>query len=58
MGKSLKVDVHTVREDQNGEGVNTTERERFARISVELNMDKTLIPRVKIRNKFYRIEYE
>lgn len=58
MGKTLKVDVHTIREDQHGGEFNTTERMRFARISVELNLNKILIPRVKIRNRTYRIEYE
>lgn len=48
MGSTLKVNVHTIKEDQNGGELNTTERGRFARICVELNLDKKLIPRSKI----------
>lgn len=58
VGKTLKVDVHTIRENQNGGDINITERGRFARISVKLNLDKKLIPRVKIRTRTYKIEYE
>lgn len=58
VGKTLKVDVHTIRENKNGGELNTTEIGRFARISVELNLNKMFIPRVSIRNNTYRIEYE
>lgn len=40
MGKKLKVDVRTIKEDQNGGELNTTERGRFAIISMELNLKK------------------
>lgn len=36
----------------------TTERGRFARISVEINLNKKLITRLKIRNRTYLVEYE
>lgn len=58
VGKTLKVDVHTIRENKNGGELYTTERGRFTRISLELNLDKMLIPRVSIRNRTYKIEYE
>lgn len=41
-----------------GGELHSTERGRFARISVEINLHKKLIPRIKIRNRTYLIEYE
>lgn len=58
IGKTLKVDGHTIKENRNGGEMNTTERGRFARISVEVNLEKKLVPRIKIRNRTYLIEYE
>lgn len=58
VGKTMKVDVHTIKENHRGGELNTTERGRFARISVEINLEKKLILRLKIRNRTYRIEYE
>lgn len=58
MGKSLKIDVHTIKENHNGGELNITKRGRFGRISVEINLEKKLVPRIKIRNKIYKIEYE
>lgn len=58
IGKTLKVDVHTIKENQVGGEMNSTARGRFARISVELNLEKKLVPRIKIRNRTYLIEYE
>lgn len=40
VGKTLKVDMHTVKENHNGGEMYTTERGRFARISVEINLNK------------------
>lgn len=48
VGRTLKVDVHTIKEDQNEGELNTTERGRFVRISVEINLDKKLVPKIKI----------
>lgn len=53
-----KVDIHTIKDSNHGRGMFTTERGRFARISVELNLNKKLVSRVKIRNILYLIEYE
>lgn len=58
MGKTLKVDIHTIRDNSHGGELFTTERGRFARISVELNLSKTLVPKLKIRNIIYIIGYE
>lgn len=58
MGKTLKVDIHTIKENQNGGELNTTKKGRFSRISVELNLDKKFVSRIKIRNRTYKIEYE
>lgn len=58
MGKTLKLDAHTIKKDQGGREINKTERGRFTRISVELNLEKKLIPRIKIRARTYKVEYE
>lgn len=58
VGKTLKVNAHTIKKDNSGGELNTIERGRFARISVEINLEKKLIPRIKIRNRIYMIEYE
>lgn len=58
IGKTLKVDVHIIKENQIEGEMNSTERGRFARISVEVNLEKKLVPRIKIRNRTYLIEYE
>lgn len=58
VGKTLKVHIHTIKENQNGGEMNTTEKGRFARISVQINLEKKLVPKVKIRNRTYLIEYE
>lgn len=55
MGKTLKVDRHTIKENQIGGELNTTERGRFTRISLELNLNKKLVPWIKIRNMTYLI---
>lgn len=41
-----------------GGEINTTERGKFARVSVELDLEKKLVPKIKIRNRTYLIEYE
>lgn len=58
VGKTLKVDLHTIRENHHGGEMFITEKGKFARISVELNLNKKLVPRIKIRNIIYRLEYE
>lgn len=52
------MDVHTIKENKKGGELNSIVSGRFARISVELNLEKKLIPRIKIRNRTYLIEYE
>lgn len=58
IGRTLKVDVHTIKEDQIGGELYTIEMGRFARISVEINLDKKLVPKIKIRERTYKIKYE
>lgn len=50
--------MHTIKENKLGGELNSTERGRFARIRVEVNLGKKLIPKIKIRNRIYRVEYE
>lgn len=41
----MKVDVHTIKENHMGGEINTVERGKFARVSVELDLEKNLFLR-------------
>ncbi|XP_054778416.1 uncharacterized protein LOC129286483 [Prosopis cineraria] len=55
-GKALKVDMNTLAYCKN-RGT-TAERGRFARVSVELDLNQRLKSKFVIRNRIYRVEYE
>lgn len=56
IGKTLRVDMHTLSESCN-DG-HKVERGRYARICVELDLQKKLISRVIAANSVYNVEYE
>lgn len=55
IGRTLKVDMNTLAQCQNNTSV---ERGKFARVSVEIDLNKQLQSRVAIRSRIYPIEYE
>ncbi|XP_061363607.1 uncharacterized protein LOC133307173 [Gastrolobium bilobum] len=56
-GRTLKVDRNSLRKSEFGEDV-ITERARFARICVEVDLRKTFLPKFWIGNKVYQVGYE
>ncbi|XP_028754830.1 uncharacterized protein LOC114714268 [Neltuma alba] len=56
VGKTLKVDLKTLTE--NSTRFSNVERGRFARVCVELDLQKKLVPRVIAANSIYNVEYE
>lgn len=60
IGRTLKVDEHTLNEKRKKgkAGMFLTERGQFARICVEIDLQKTLVPMVRVRTKEYNVEYE
>lgn len=58
IGRTLRVDVHTINEEKLRNGVRATERGQFARICVEVDLRKALLPIVRVRKTWYKVEYE
>lgn len=58
IGKTLKVEEHTLNEKKGNMDMFLTERGQFARLCVEVDLRKTLVPKVRIRKKEYPVEYE
>lgn len=58
IGKTLRVDIHTIDEEKFKNGVLSTERGQFARICVEVDLRKPLLAKVRVRKSFYNVEYE
>ncbi|XP_028796726.1 uncharacterized protein LOC114752166 [Neltuma alba] len=57
IGRTLKVDINTL---SNGLHTNQTkvERGKYARICVELDLQKKLVPRVIVAGEIFNVEYE
>lgn len=58
IGKTLRVDIHSIKEKVGTPGLSETERGQFVRIYVEIDLDKTLLPKVRVRKSLYKVEYE
>ncbi|KAJ1403340.1 Zinc finger, CCHC-type [Sesbania bispinosa] len=59
VGHTIKIDPNTLRQHEDEQGANMiTERGRFARICVEVDLRKVLIARFKLNGKIYHVEYE
>ncbi|XP_061342218.1 uncharacterized protein LOC133288478 [Gastrolobium bilobum] len=56
-GRTLKVDRNSLRKNELGDAV-ITERAKFARICVEVDLGKSLLSKFKIGNKIYQVGYE
>lgn len=56
IGRTLKVDLHTLKSDKLDEA--RVERGRFVRICVEIDLQKKLIPKVIVANSIFNVEYE
>ncbi|XP_061358887.1 uncharacterized protein LOC133303056 [Gastrolobium bilobum] len=56
-GRTLKVDRNSLRKSEIGEDV-ITERARFPRICVKIDLRKTFLPKFWIGNKVYQVGYE
>ena len=52
MGKTLKVDMHTLMEQENKVDM---ERNKFTRIYVEVNLHKQLIPKIIVRGRVHPV---
>ncbi|XP_028800899.1 uncharacterized protein LOC114756151 [Neltuma alba] len=57
IGKALKVDMNTLAQSINN-GNHTVERGKFARVSVEVDLNKKLQARFVLRRTIYTVEYE
>ncbi|XP_028788085.1 uncharacterized protein LOC114744065 [Neltuma alba] len=56
IGKTIKVDMHTIANIDESKA--KVERGRFARICVELDLQKKLVPRIICTSALYNVEYE
>lgn len=56
VGKALKVDINTLAQRDNKS--NEVARAIFARVSVEVDLNKKLQSRFQVRSKVYPVEYE
>lgn len=56
IGKALKVDMNTLA--QGGKNARLVERGKFARVSVEIDLNKKLQSRFVLRRKIFTVEYE
>ncbi|XP_061348798.1 uncharacterized protein LOC133294166 [Gastrolobium bilobum] len=56
-GRTLKVDRNSLRKNELGDAV-ITERAKFTRICVEVDLKKSLLSKFKIGNKIYQVGYE
>ena len=52
------MDIHTIKEPAGAHGLGATKRAKFARICVEVNLQMTLVPVVRVRKTLYKVEYE
>lgn len=59
IGRTLKVDMHSINEKKRmNNGLFNTERGQFARMCVEVDLRKTLVPKLHVRWIEYPVEYE
>lgn len=58
IGRTLKVDMHSINEKKMSNGLFNTERGQFAWMCVEVDLSKTLVSKVHVRWKEYPVEYE
>ncbi|KAJ1389991.1 hypothetical protein SESBI_37810 [Sesbania bispinosa] len=56
--KALKIDVNTLREKFDASGDFTTERAKFAKICIEVDLNKVLISKFSLEGRVYSVEYE
>ncbi|XP_061349017.1 uncharacterized protein LOC133294382 [Gastrolobium bilobum] len=56
-GKTLKIDRNSIRKSDAGDGV-VTERAKFARICVEVDLSKGFLSKFNLINKVYTVGYE
>ncbi|XP_028802897.1 uncharacterized protein LOC114758054 [Neltuma alba] len=56
IGKTLRVDLRTCTEAT--DRISNVERGRFARVCVEIDLQKKLVPKVIAANRLYQVEYE
>lgn len=56
VGKALKVDLNTLAQKDNK--LNEVSRAKFARVSVEVDLNKQLKSKFRIRTQLYTVEYE
>ncbi|XP_061376228.1 uncharacterized protein LOC133318249 [Gastrolobium bilobum] len=56
-GRTLKVDKNSIRTAEEGDG-EVTEKAHFARIYVEVNLNKSLLSRFKMGNRTIQVGYE
>lgn len=57
IGRSLRVDVHSIKEKNCENGLFATERGHFSCICVEVVLDQPLLPKVRVRKLWYKVEY-
>ncbi|XP_054801566.1 uncharacterized protein LOC129305604 [Prosopis cineraria] len=58
IGKTLKVDSNSLSESDTTDKNGKTERGKFVRISIEVDLQKKLGPRLLIKDELFNVEYE
>src|ERR1044072_5494183 len=58
LGRMIRIDDHTLRMESDGLSLVGTERGKFARICVEVDLRKTLLAKFSMNGETYRVEYE
>ncbi|KAJ1443237.1 Zinc finger, CCHC-type [Sesbania bispinosa] len=58
LGRTVKIDGNTLKEKVVGLGELYTERAKFARICIEVNLQQPLISRFELNGQRYKVEYE
>ncbi|KAJ1434566.1 hypothetical protein SESBI_05434 [Sesbania bispinosa] len=58
LGKTVKIDVNTLQERGNVHGDFIIDREKFARICIEVDLNRILISKFSSEGRIYPVEYE
>ncbi|KAJ1435401.1 hypothetical protein SESBI_04906 [Sesbania bispinosa] len=58
IGKTVRVDANTLKPREGTWGQTTTERGKFARLCIEIDLQKNLISQFRLSGRSYNVEYE
>ncbi|KAJ1404642.1 Zinc finger, CCHC-type [Sesbania bispinosa] len=58
LGRTVKIDANTLKEKSGAQGEFFTERAKFARVCIEVDLNKVLISKFSLEGRVYHVEYE